>query len=108
MDLDSRDVQRFLGLDRIRRDIRNLLEIPIALNRLEIIMANLREQLDTLSTKVDDLIADVRAALNDGSQEALDALSAKLDAFDAEVGDADGSDAAAPVDAPVDPTEPTA
>lgn len=70
--------------------------------RLEIAMATAREQLDQLSAKVDDLVADVRAALDalraerenltpDG-QAAFDTLAAKVDAFDAEVGDADGSD----------------
>ena len=66
-------------------------------------MATEAEQLNALSAKVDDLVADVRAALEalanapdttlgaDG-QAAFDALGAKLDAFDAEVGDADGSD----------------
>jgi len=76
------------------------------LNRMEAHMANEAEQITALSAKVDDVISDVRAALailtaerdNLGAegQAALDALSAKVDAFDAEVGDADGSDAVAP------------
>ena len=58
--------------------------------------------LAALDVKVTDLIADVRAALaviagpdntlGEEGQAALDALVAKVDAFDAEVGDADGSD----------------
>lgn len=65
-------------------------------------MATETEQLNALGAKVDDLIADVRAALaalsaerdnlGPDGQAALDTLSAKVDAFDAEVGDADGSD----------------
>lgn len=63
-------------------------------------MATATEQLTALSAKVDDLVADVRVALavinNDelstDAQAALDAVNTKLDAFDAEVGDADGSD----------------
>ena len=58
-------------------------------------MATEAEALNALSVKVDDLIADVRAALTvisgpdntlgpDG-QAALDGLVAKVDAFDAEV-----------------------
>ena len=76
------------------------------LNRMEAHMANEAEQITALSAKVDDVISDVRAALailtaerdNLGAegQAALDALSAKVDAFDAEVGDADGSDVVAP------------
>ena len=73
---------------------------------LEDLMANEAEQLSALSTKLDDVIADVRAALailtaerdNLGSegQAALDSLSAKVDAFDAEIGDKDGSDTPTP------------
>ena len=80
--------------------------IITALNRMEAHMANEAEQITALSAKVDDVISDVRAALailtaerdNLGAegQAALDALSAKVDAFDAEVGDADGSDVVAP------------
>ncbi len=63
-------------------------------------MATATEQLTALSGKVDDLIADVRAALavinNDNlsneAQAALDELNEKIGAFDTEVGDADGSD----------------
>src|SRR5688572_11944198 len=72
------------------------------LNRMEQLMATEAEQINALTVKVDDLVADVRAALaaleaereNLGAdgQAALDALTAKVEAFDAEVGDADGSD----------------
>lgn len=63
-------------------------------------MATATEQLTALTAKVDDLIADVRAALaviggdelSPEAQASLDAINAKVDAFDAEVGDADGSD----------------
>jgi uncharacterized coiled-coil protein SlyX len=71
-------------------------------DELEIRMATEAEQLTALSAKVDDLISDVRAALaaltadrdnlGPDGQAALDTLTAKVDAFDAEVGDADGSD----------------
>lgn len=69
--------------------------------RMEQLMATEAEQINTLTVKVDDLVSDVRAALaalslerdNLGpeGQVALDTLTAKVDAFDAEVGDADGS-----------------
>jgi len=72
------------------------------LDDMEIHMATEAEQLTALSAKVDDLISDVRAALaalaadrdnlGPDGQAALDTLTAKVDAFDAEVGDADGSD----------------
>lgn len=71
------------------------------LSRLERLMATATEQLNTLSTKVDDLVSDVRSALavigaedelSTEAQAALDTINAKVDAFDAEVGDADGSD----------------
>lgn len=116
MDLDSTDVRKFLGIDRMARDIKALREIPSLLNRLEFMMATAKEQLDNLSVKVDDLVADVRAArealeadrdnLSDEGQEALDTLSAKLDAFDAEVGDADGSDVPAEEPVTEEPTVP--
>jgi hypothetical protein len=94
-------------------------ELPLILHRLshrihhlEEAMATATEQLTALSTKVDDLISDVRAALaviNDDelspdAQSALDGLSDKIAAFDTEVGDADGSDTPAPVD-PETPTD---
>lgn len=70
--------------------------------RMEEKMATEAEQLNALSATIDDLIADVRAALavlvadrdnlGPDGQAALDALVAKVAAFDAEVGDADGSD----------------
>jgi len=114
VELDSQDVQRFLGIDRIRRDIKQLREIPALLERLEFMMATAREQLDNLSAKVDDLVSDVRAArealeadrenLSEDGQAALDTLAAKVDAFDAEVGDADGSDAAVGGDTGTDET----
>lgn len=79
-----------------------LVELAASVQRMENTMANEAEQINTLSGKVDDLIADVRALvgiltadrenLGPDGQAALDALSAKVDAFDAEVGDADGSD----------------
>ena len=64
------------------------------------------EAIGALDAKVTDLIADVRAALaaleadrdnlGPAGQAALDALTAKVAAFDAEVGDADGSDTPVP------------
>jgi hypothetical protein len=80
-------------------------------DRLEKLMAKATEQLTTLTGKVDDLIADVRAALDTINQDqlspeaqaALDGLVAKVEAFDAEVGDRDGSDVPA---TPEDPTQP--
>lgn len=87
--------------------------------RLETVMATATEQLTALSTKVDDLVSDVRAALDilradrenltTEAQTALDGLVAKVDAFDAEVGDADGSDTP-PLEPPVggEPGDPNA
>lgn len=72
------------------------------LDAMEAFMATAAEQLTALTAKVDDVIADVRAALailaadrenlSESGQAALDALDAKVTAFDTEVGDADGSD----------------
>ena len=86
------------GLDIVLAQIAELKEI----------LMNETEQLTALSAKVDDLVADVRAALeilraerdNFGAegQAAFDELSAKVDAFDTEVGDADGSDTPPPVE----------
>lgn len=83
--------------------------ILVKLEQLETKMANEAEQINALSAKVDDLVADVRAALdilraerdNFGTegQAAFDSLVAKVDAFDAEVGDADSSDT------PAEPTD---
>ncbi len=82
------------------------------LTRLENAMATAAEQLTALSAKVDDLASDVRAALDilradrenlsEEGQAAFDELSAKVDAFDAEIGDADGSDTPAEPEAPVE------
>lgn len=73
--------------------------VGYAIYRLERIMTA-TQQLTDLTSKVDDLIADVRAALatigqdelSPDAQAALDNLNAKVAAFDSEVGDADGSD----------------
>lgn len=69
------------------------------LTHLEELVSAETDAVAALSAKVDDLIADVRAKLveiaatvSPEGQAALDELNAKLDAFDAEVGDADGSD----------------
>ena len=76
--------------------------VTAQLTRMEHSMATEAEQITALEAKVDDVIADVRAALailvaeradlSPEGQAALDALTAKVEAFDAEVGDADGSD----------------
>jgi hypothetical protein len=76
------------------------------IHTLEELMATEAELITALTVKVDDLIADVRAALaaleadrdnlGPAGQAALDVLTAKIDAFDAEVGDADGSDTPVP------------
>lgn len=66
--------------------------------RQETRMATAAEQIDALTAKFDDLVADVRVVvaerenLTPTGQAAADRLSAKLDSFDTEVGDADGSD----------------
>lgn len=76
--------------------------IPAQLTRLENAMATEREQIEAASSKLDDLIADVRALLESErdrlspeGQVSLDNLTARIAAFDTEVGDADGSDAPA-------------
>lgn len=96
-------VRRLLGTDVIPLVLHRL---DHRIHHLEALMATATQQLADLSAKVDDLIADVRAALatingdelSDEAQAALDGLSAKVAAFDTEVGDADGSDT------PVEPT----
>lgn len=62
-------------------------------------MANEVEQLDEIKTKLADVHGDVKAKLDQvraevspEGQTALDEIKAALDNFDAEVGDADGSD----------------
>lgn len=77
-----------------------------SLQRIEAHMTAESDALNAVSAKVDDLVADVRAALDilraerdslgAEGQAALDELNAKVDAFDLEVGDADGSDTPAP------------
>jgi DNA anti-recombination protein RmuC len=110
-DRDREFIRRYLGITKLLEEVAGLQTVPLQLQRMERKMATAKTQLDALSTKVDDLVADVRAALgalgadrenlSDDGQAALDQLSAKVDAFDAEIGDADGSDTAAP---PVDET----
>lgn len=84
----------------------DLTPILARLDALEALMTAESEAIAAVTAKVDDLVSDVRAALDilraereslgaDG-QAALDTLAAKVDAFDAEVGDADGSDTPAP------------
>lgn len=76
------------------------LELVIEMKALlEDHMSQETEAFAELEAKLDDLIADVRALLvqeagnlSPAGQAAADALNAKLDAFDAEIGDADGSD----------------
>jgi uncharacterized coiled-coil protein SlyX len=70
--------------------------------RQEKLMATAAEQIDALTAKFDDLVADVRVVvaerenLTPAGQAAADRLASKLDSFDVEVGDADGSDTATP------------
>ncbi|WBB94205.1 hypothetical protein [Verrucosispora sp. WMMC514] len=87
------------------------------ITRMEKHMATAAEQLEALHGKVDDVIADVRAALDilradrenltEAGQAALDSLNAKVEAFDVEIGDADNSDTPPVEEPPVDPGEPT-
>jgi uncharacterized coiled-coil protein SlyX len=95
IDVNSAQLRRLLGLEQLG-------EITALLIRLENVMATAREDLEALSGKVDDLMADFQAfrdaaqadrqKFSPEAQEAFDTLSAKVDAFDTEVGDADGSD----------------
>lgn len=92
----------------LRFTIHGIPDYSEQLNRMEQMMASEAEQITALNAKVDDLIADVRAAVEllqaerdnfgEPGQAAFDALAAKLEAFDAEVGDADGSDTPPPVE----------
>lgn len=86
----------------------DLSAIMSRLDTLEELMVSEVERVAAIDAKLDDLIADVRAVLTSVRGElspegvaAVDALEAKLDAFDAEIGDGDGSDTPAP---PVEPT----
>jgi hypothetical protein len=91
----------------------DLTPITARLAALEALMSAESDALNAVSAKVDDLVADVRAALDilraerdslgDEGQAALDELTAKVDAFDAEIGDADGSDTPPVPEAPVNP-----
>jgi hypothetical protein len=76
---------------------------------MEIHMANEVEQLNAIKARLVDVHDDVKARLEQvrgevsaEGQTALDEVVAAIDNFDAEIGDADGSDTP-----PVDPTEPT-
>jgi len=93
------------GLNELREDVARLIRINREFRReWRAEMANAREQIEGLNAKLDDIVGDVRAFrvaaeadrenLSPEAQAAFDSLSAKVDAFDAEVGDADGSDAA--------------
>src|SRR5687767_11449281 len=83
--------------------------LVLILSKIDAMEARMTQETDAinaLSAKVDDLIGDVRAALDilrterdslgAEGQAALDTLTAKVDAFDTEVGDADGSDTPPP------------
>jgi uncharacterized coiled-coil protein SlyX len=93
------------------RDLLGITALERRIERTERKMAKAKDQLDALNAKVDDLVADVRAALdkltadrdnlNPDAQEALDSLAAKIDAFDSEVGDADSSDTPPVDDRPI-------
>lgn len=81
-------------------------KLDLVLEMLGEFMATAAEQLNALNVKLDDLIADVQAALatlnaerenlTTPGQAALDSITAKVAAFDAEIGDADGSDTPVP------------
>lgn len=91
-----------MTLPDIHIHLHGLVDHTPQLDRMEARMATEAEQITAMSAKVDDLVSDVRAALDilraerdnlgEAGQAAFDALSAKVEAFDAEVGDADGSD----------------
>jgi hypothetical protein len=82
------------------------LDIVLAqLQRMENLMVREAEVLDTILGKVNDVFADVRALLaaeraqmSDEGQAKADELTAAIDAFDAEIGDADGSDVPPPAE----------
>lgn len=78
------------------------------LTRMENLMAREVEVLEAVLGKVNDVFADVRALLaseraqmSDEGQAKADELVSAIDAFDAEIGDADGSDVP-----PADPADP--
>jgi hypothetical protein len=84
-------------------------EIRAQLQRMEQLMAREAVVLEAILGKVNDVFADVRALLaqeraelSDEGQAKADELLAAIDAFDAEIGDADGSDTPAEPEAPVE------
>lgn len=90
------------GWDHLMSDLGKLLDVPNRLKKMEAVMAKAKDQLDALTTKVDDLVNDFRAfkdaaeaSRDDFSpevQQAFDQLSSRVESLDAAVGDADGSD----------------
>jgi hypothetical protein len=79
--------------------------ILIKLTRMEKIMSQEVDALKDLAAKLEDVHADVKARLDvvagelsaEGKAE-VDRIKSALDSFDAEVGDADGSDTPAAVE----------
>ena len=100
-------------LSRLATYARDWAQVPTRIRLMEETMATAKDQLEALSGRVDDLVSDVRAALDalrqdrenfsPEGQAAFDTLDQKVSAFDTEVGDADGSDTPA---TPEEPTEP--
>lgn len=105
------DAERLLGALAKLDQVLHLVESThFRITQLEATVATAAEQLTTLSGKVDDLVSDVRAALDilradrenltEAGQAAFDELDAKVDAFDTEIGDADRSDVPDPEPTP--------
>ncbi len=92
----------------ININVPELSAVLAGINRLEQFMATEAEVLAVISGKLDAIFADVRALLvseraqlSEEGQEQADNIVGALDAFQAEIGDADGSDTP-----PVEPEAP--
>lgn len=87
--------------------------IEAALRRMENTMSAEVDALNEIKTKLADVHDDVKARLDvvagelsaEGKNQ-VEAIKSALDSFDAEIGDADGSEAPPVEPAPVDPSTP--
>jgi uncharacterized coiled-coil protein SlyX len=81
----------------------SLERIQLTLTRMEAVMASEVEQLNTIKSRIADVhndvvarLDEVRSELSPEGQASLDEITDALRSFDAEVGDADGSDTPPP------------
>ncbi len=83
----------------LKRIEKSLVKVLRATSRMEITMARETDALNDIKAKLADVHDDVRAKLDQvraelspEGQQAIDEVAQALEAFDAEIGDADGSD----------------